>query len=143
MSKKGCSDIVEAAWSINSTELQDTHILKKIENVGWHCLGGVKKSFGSIKKQSEVTHKQLKAIEQHALRFGDPSRMRFLDDEVNQLLDKEAQMWWQQSKVAWLRDGDCNTLFFHSKASQRHNRNYVTQRDLERNVPQKRDSDTF
>ena len=88
--------------------------------------GWSKKSFGSIKKQLEVARKQLKAAEQHALWSGDSSYIRFLEDEVNQLLDKEAQMWRQRSKVAWLRDGDCNTQFFHSKASQCCKRNYIT-----------------
>ena len=52
--------------------------------------------------------------------------MRLLEDEVNQLLDKEVKMWKQRSKVAWLRDGDRNSRFFHSKTSQRRRRNYIT-----------------
>ena len=31
-----------------------------------------------------------------------------------------------RSKIAWLRDGDRNTRFFHSKASQCRRRNYIT-----------------
>ena len=41
--------------------------------------------------------------------------MRLLEDEVNQLLDKEAKMWRQQSKIAWLCDGDRNTRFSIAK----------------------------
>ena len=52
--------------------------------------------------------------------------MKLLEDEVNQLLDKEAKMWRQRSKIAWLRDGDRNTRFFHSNAFQRSRWNYIT-----------------
>ena len=54
-------------------------------------------------------------------------RMRWSEGEVNILLDKEAKMWRQRSKVLCLKDCDRNTRFFHSKASQRRRRNYITQ----------------
>nr|POE53793.1 hypothetical protein CFP56_73735 [Quercus suber] len=34
MSEKGCSDTIEAMWSINSTESWDTHVLRKLEKCG-------------------------------------------------------------------------------------------------------------
>nr|POE45921.1 hypothetical protein CFP56_44179 [Quercus suber] len=117
MSKKGCSDTVEAVLSINSNESWDTRVLRKIETCGVALSWWSKKSFGNIKKQLESTCECLKAVEQHALWSGDLSRMRLLEDEVNQLIDKEAKMWRQWSKVARLHDGDRNTRFFRSKAS--------------------------
>ena len=34
-------------------------------------------------------------------------------------------MWGQRAKVQWLKDGDRNTRFFHSKASQRRRKNFI------------------
>ena len=45
--------------------------------------------------------------------------------EINILLDREAQMWKQWSHVLWLSNGDSNTKFFHTKATQRHRKNTI------------------
>ena len=40
-------------------------------------------------------------------------------------MDREAKLWRQRAKIPWLKDGDHNTTFFHSKASQRRRKNYI------------------
>jgi len=46
-----------------------------------------------------------------------------------QLAEKEKQeemLWWQNSRVKWLKDGEKNTKFFHSTTFQRRMHNNIT-----------------
>ena len=73
----------------------------------------------------EKKRKLLAKIEKSAQNGGNVHQMKQLEREINSLMYKEAQLWRQRSKIEWLRDGDRNTRFYHSKASQRRRRNYI------------------
>ena len=87
-----------------------------------------------MKHEIERKRKQLTKAENIAIGGGDSRLTKLLKEEINLLLDKEATMWQQRSKIMWLKDGDKNTKFFHSKASQKLRRNYITRlHDANRN----------
>ena len=48
-----------------------------------------------------------------------------MSKKLDDLLFKQEIYLAQWSRVAWLKHGDKNTNFFHSKASQRRRRNHI------------------
>lgn len=60
-----------------------------------------------------------------ALTSGNNFWVRQLKSEINVLLDKEATMWAQRSRLLWVKNGDRNTKYFHTQATKRFRRNGV------------------
>ena len=60
--------------------------------------------------------------------------------ELNRWLDIKEEMWHQRSCNNWLKVGDKNTTFFHTKASNRFRRNTIS-RVLDSNNVWQEDAD--
>ena len=54
-----------------------------------------------------------------------------LREEIQRLKNREECMWKQQSRNAWLKEGDSNSRFFHCSANKRNRQNFIA--DLEDN----------
>ena len=57
-------------------------------------------------------------------------QIRVLRSEVYELMVKEECLWHQRSRVDWLKSGDMNTSYFHSRATQRNKRNFISKLNL-------------
>lgn len=94
-------------------------VARKIQTCGEELSEWSNNNFGSIKKLLDEKKKLLDKAELVVARGGDQSMVKSLQMEINALLDKESQMWQQRSRALFLKCGDRNTSYFHSKASQR------------------------
>ena len=62
-----------------------------------------------MRKELDRLRKLLAKAEEEAMRSGNNNRVRELKGDINVLLDREATMWSQWSRLLWARDGDKNT----------------------------------
>ena len=78
-----------------------------------------------MRKELDRLRKLLAKAEEEAMRSGNNNRVRELKGDINVLLDREATMWSQWSRLLWARDGDKNTKYFRSRATKRYRRNLI------------------
>ncbi|KAH7684024.1 RNA-directed DNA polymerase protein [Dioscorea alata] len=52
-------------------------------------------------------------------------RLSLIRSELSNKLKQEEIYWKQRSRITWLKEGDCNTKFFHMMANGRRNKNFI------------------
>lgn len=55
----------------------------------------------------------------------DSATLRQASDQMNELLYREEMLWLQPSRINWLKEGDRNTCFFHSRVVWRAKKNRI------------------
>lgn len=58
-------------------------------------------------------------------------QVQVLKGKVYDLMVKEDCLWQQRAWVEWLKSGDLNTSYFHSRATQKNKRNFISKLILE------------
>lgn len=101
MAEQGCGATIEAVWKKDIEATDSTNVLRKVQNCGEALSKWSKTNFGSVRRELQEKRKLLSKAELAASR--DVAWVRRLEQEINSLLDCEAQMWSQRSKIQWLR----------------------------------------
>lgn len=76
-------------------------------------------------KKLKEKKEKLRREEEASIRGGTMDGVLKLKTEISDLLVKEEKMWKQRSRAFWLHEGDKNTRYFHSQATQRFRRNKI------------------
>ena len=117
---RSCSSTVSSAWGSVTGSVSMPMVADKIKNCGEKLAKWSKESFGCIKKKIDSKAKLLSKAEVSVANGElDYEVVKRFQADLNDLLDKEGIMWEQRARALFLKCGDRNTGYFHSKASHR------------------------
>jgi ribonuclease HI len=125
LTDEGCQRTVEDAWRNNHDGSHMVQLWNQVKDCRRRLRFWSRNSFGSVRRALAEKRKQLEKAELISMHGGDHSRVMTLRSELGILLEREEKMWSQRSRASWLQEGDRNTRFFHSRASQRRRRNTI------------------
>ncbi|KAL6328062.1 hypothetical protein AAG906_033333 [Vitis piasezkii] len=95
-------------------------------------------SFGELKEKKKSILNDLAnfdAIEQEGGLNSDLlSQRASRKGELEELILREEIHWRQKAKVKWVKEGDCNSKFYHKVANGRRNRKYIKELENERGL---------
>ncbi|KAL0010846.1 hypothetical protein SO802_005954 [Lithocarpus litseifolius] len=122
-----CGDVVKEAWElVGGADSGLASIKEKIKFCGEKL-----KTWGSSKLEPneaamKVLQNRLEVLNSAEV-VTDESKVEYLSvsKQLDDLLLKKEIYWAQRSRILWLKHGDKNTKFFHSKASQRRRKNFI------------------
>jgi len=106
---------IEEAWKAAGSKTCLGDITRALKDVMASLKSWSREKFGSIRKGLESLRAKLEMLQSKPDGTACAEISRTMD-RMNEILYREEMMWLQRSRVAWLREGDRNTKFFHQKA---------------------------
>ncbi|KAH9792802.1 reverse transcriptase domain-containing protein [Citrus sinensis] len=122
-SYENCQNIVREEWEIYGDRRWENPVnnfQRAAKNSLFKLKIWSKVEFDGRKKKQEDLIEKLQNAKQNRDQYVDGGEIRKLEKQINNMLIDEEVYWRQRSRADWLREGDKNTKFFHSKASDTH-----------------------
>ena len=90
-----------------------------------------KHTFGNIFTCKALLEQELMHLQQHIILEGrteqDNQQELFLLSMIEEPTKQEETLWMQKYRIKWLKEGECNTTFFHHSTLQHRMHNRISQ----------------
>ncbi|KAL8511535.1 hypothetical protein ACS0TY_018078 [Phlomoides rotata] len=118
-----CTSIVELGWNQNNPLLS---LAERTKKCGERLRKWDKETFGNLGQTIKATRDRIDTQQRQPQTEEMIREIKVLQCNLDDMLKQEETFWFQRSQALWLKEGDRNTSFFHSKASQRKRRKNIS-----------------
>ncbi|GMY20381.1 hypothetical protein FCV25MIE_15620 [Fagus crenata] len=115
----GFEEAITEAWHTNFTGTPLFIVAQKIKQCKVHLLQWSQSQLRVTPRLIATKKARLVQLENCPMDAYNSSEVKNLGCEVNLLVEKEEIFWRQRSRVAWLKEGDRNTKFYHILKEER------------------------
>ena len=121
-----CEELVNRARDDGRLANSDFPLVNCLDLCRSRLVAWNKNEFGHVGKKIKSLQRHLEWVDFQSTSPAIIEDIRNTRVELNCWLDKEDTMLLQRSRINWFQDGDQNTRFFHSKASTRYQKNFIS-----------------
>ncbi|GAV61916.1 hypothetical protein CFOL_v3_05441 [Cephalotus follicularis] len=126
VSHLGCGELIKHSWHSIAPSGDNLNVLFNKIRICRRALGQWnRETFGHVGKAVKAARIKLENLQNEPVTGDTIDDIKQVSRVLNEVLEREETLWKQRSKISWLKEGDNNTTFFHSKANQRRKRNTI------------------